>query len=380
MVKRNFYFMVFAFFVIAFMTLKLIGVSKSQTDRIQNRTFNSKLLYYDKKYLHIAQLANPAITDPKDFLDRPTKMPLYAVLNALDKIDENDRQQAIKFMEMHFDSPGHELESFIPIDWTPFPKFVDNIKSVELHKFSLDLNMFWTHLFMKYNSSEYESKVSSHIRLKNPFVVSGGRLREMHYWDTYWIIKGLLVCDMYDSVKLLLENFVDLIQRFSFIPNGSRVYYLNRSQPPYFSKMVWAFYEAVNNSKSLSHASKTGYLQFVMDVLVPFMIQEHVFWTKTRSKTVEMSKWRSHKLNIYSASKKEPRIDTNRRPRSNLEAIAAAESGYDYSSRWLEDPLNLTSIQTRSILPVDLNSLLYETEILIAKLCDIKGNFFLDNL
>jgi alpha,alpha-trehalase len=41
---------------------------------------------------------------------------------------------------------------------------------------------------------------------------------------------------------------------------------------------------------------------------------------------------------------------------------AGAASGWDFSSRWLKDPKDLSTIETASFIPVDLNSLLYETE------------------
>jgi alpha,alpha-trehalase len=49
-------------------------------------------------------------------------------------------------------------------------------------------------------------------------------------------------------------------------------------------------------------------------------------------------------------------------PELYREIRAACESGWDFSSRWLEDPQDLGSICTTSILPVDLNSLLYKLE------------------
>ena len=30
-------------------------------------------------------------------------------------------------------------------------------------------------------------------------VVPGGRFRETYYWDSYWIVEGLLACDMFDT-------------------------------------------------------------------------------------------------------------------------------------------------------------------------------------
>jgi alpha,alpha-trehalase len=48
---------------------------------------------------------------------------------------------------------------------------------------------------------------------------------------------------------------------------------------------------------------------------------------------------------------------------------AAAESGWDFSSRWFGDRQHMPTIRTTSIVPVDLNSLLYGLEQAIARGC-----------
>jgi alpha,alpha-trehalase len=48
---------------------------------------------------------------------------------------------------------------------------------------------------------------------------------------------------------------------------------------------------------------------------------------------------------------------------------AAAESGWDFSSRWLGDGHTLATIRTTAIIPVDLNSLLFHLESTIIKGC-----------
>ena len=75
--------------------------------------------------------------------------------------------------------------------------------------------------------------------------------REVYYWDSYWIIRGLLLCDMGDTVRGMLENFVHFIEKLGKIPNGGRTYFENRSQPPLFIQMVEEYVEA------------TGDMQFV---------------------------------------------------------------------------------------------------------------------
>lgn len=56
----------------------------------------------------------------------------------------------------------------------------------------------------------------------------GDRFLECYYWDSYWVVRGLLVSRMAPSATLLLENLLDMVRRFGFVPNGSRKYYLNR--------------------------------------------------------------------------------------------------------------------------------------------------------
>ena len=49
---------------------------------------------------------------------------------------------------------------------------------------------------------------------------------------------GLKESGEVDLIEDIVKNFASLIDRYGFIPNGNRTYYLSRSQPPYFSMMV----------------------------------------------------------------------------------------------------------------------------------------------
>ena len=44
------------------------------------------------------------------------------------------------------------------------------------------------------------------------------------YWDSYWIIKGLIVSQLYDVINGTLQNFMDELDTYGFIPNGGRIY------------------------------------------------------------------------------------------------------------------------------------------------------------
>ncbi|VDK54978.1 unnamed protein product, partial [Gongylonema pulchrum] len=70
------------------------------------------------------------------------------------------------------------------------------------------------------------------IHVNHDFIVPGGRFIEFYYWDAYWIIKGLLISGLEQNVWMMIDNFAQCVKRFGFVPNGGRVYYLRRSQPP----------------------------------------------------------------------------------------------------------------------------------------------------
>ncbi len=53
---------------------------------------------------------------------------------------------------------------------------------------------------------------------------------------------------------------------------------------------------------------------------------------------------------------------------------AGAESGWDFSSRWLADGTDLGTIRTTAIAPVDLNTLMLHLEQALAKAYRLKGD------
>ena len=77
--------------------------------------------------------------------------------------------------------------------------------------------------------------------------------------------------------------------RYGLVPNGGRLYYTRRSQPPLLTQMVELYYNA------------TGNVSFLEGVL-PYLVREHQFWMENRS--VEVG---AHSLNHYAAATTEPR-------------------------------------------------------------------------
>jgi alpha,alpha-trehalase len=84
-----------------------------------------------------------------------------------------------------------------------------------------------------------DQAAGSLIPFPHPYIVPGGRFREIYYWDSYFTMLGLKV----SSGAPILSNTWLITLRISsdtigYIPNGNRTYYLGRSQPPFFSLMV----------------------------------------------------------------------------------------------------------------------------------------------
>ena len=49
----------------------------------------------------------------------------------------------------------------------------------------------------------------------------------------------------------MLENFSRMIDKYGFIPNGNRVYFERRSQPPLFTSMVAEYLNATRDTEFL---------------------------------------------------------------------------------------------------------------------------------
>ena len=57
----------------------------------------------------------------------------------------------------------------------------------------------------------------------------------------------MLLSGMKETVKGMLENFIYQIKEFGHIPNGTRKYYINRTQPPFLISMVSKYLEATED-------------------------------------------------------------------------------------------------------------------------------------
>lgn len=52
---------------------------------------------------------------------------------------------------------------------------------------------------------------------------------------------------MFDTAKGVILNLVYMVEHHGFVPNGGRVYYLTRSQPPFLAPMVYEYFLATGD-------------------------------------------------------------------------------------------------------------------------------------
>lgn len=148
--------------------------------------------------------------DSKTFVDMKLKAKPAETLEKFRELQNQTdyaptKEQIKEFVEANFEEPGQEFEAWTPNDWHDNPKFVADIKDENLKEFALGLNHLWLDLGRKMKDSVKEHEdLYSIIYVPNPVIVPGGRFREFYYWDSYWIIKGLLLSEMKD-VSLLFD-------------------------------------------------------------------------------------------------------------------------------------------------------------------------------
>ena len=297
--------------------------------------------------------------DSKTFVDCVPKRPLEDIV--IDFENENKQDLDLKsFVLNNFELPTARDTNYIS----------DTSLSMSEH-----IKALWPVLT---HTPDKLQPYSSLIPLPNPYIVPGGRFREIYYWDSYFTLIGLMVSDQKEMAQNMVDNFSFLIDSIGFIPNGNRAYYLGRSQPPFFSLMV-SLVASKDRDKFMSYQKS--------------MIKEYDFWmagannlSKDKpedARVVLMPD--SSVLNRYWDNFSTPRPesfkpDYEMLEKNNMEPATAyrnfragAESGWDYSSRWFKDRQHLSTINVIGIVPVDLNALLYHLELMIAQGYDWNG-------
>jgi alpha,alpha-trehalase len=229
-------------------------------------------------------------------------------------------------------------------------------------------------------AADSEQRHSSLIALPKPYIVPGGRFREIYYWDSYFTMLGLAASSRVDLIQDMVDNFAFLIDRVGFIPNGNRTYYCTRSQPPFFVLMV----ELLAREKK----DPSIWAKYVTQ-----LEKEYEFWMSGSERLGDSGDAERRVvavqggyLNRYWDDSNVPRQESHAedmelaghcdRDAADLyrDIRCACESGWDFSTRWFADQRSLATIQASQIVPVDLNSIMYKLESSLANTLQATGN------
>jgi alpha,alpha-trehalase len=294
-------------------------------------------------------------------------------------------EEILKKYEEQKNKKNFDLRKFVLENFTLPPTLVSGYVSNPDNSPEQHINELWAVLTRKPKDIG-----GTLVPLLKPYVVPGGRFGEVYYWDSYFTMLGLQVSGKDSLMSNTVLNLAQLIQDFGHIPNGNRSYYFSRSQPPFFASMVKLLSEMKGHEQKL--------IQYL-----PQIQREYQYWMavenggedaqkqnearkkgdKAYRKTVFLGK--DDILNRYFDDKDSPRPEAykedvataNKTKRNKAEVYrdlrSGAESGWDFSSRWLRDGQNLATIHTTDILPVDLNALLYDLELTLAKIYQLKN-------
>lgn len=162
---------------------------------------------------------------------------------------------------------------------------------------------------------------------------------ELYYWDSYFMVQGLLDEEHKALVMGILEDLTSIFKRFKIIPNGSRLYYTSRSHPPFLSSFIFDVYQTYDLNKK--------------------WLRENIDIAKQEYEIVWMGTRKPNARQIYKGLSRY--YDFN-----YLHEIAETESGWDMTPRF--------NRKCMDYLPVDLNALLYKYEMDFAKAARIFDN------
>lgn len=287
----------------------------------------------------------------------------------VDQVPNRTARKIVKLYEKQSAEPDFDLTAFINEHFQEFAAATAESPSVLTKNPEDYIRSLWDSLLREAPKSN-----GSLLALPKPYIVPGGRFSEQYYWDSYFTMLGLEASGRADISDGMMNNAQHLFAKFGFIPTANRTYYLSRSQPPFFLHMV----------RLIAH--RKGHYRYLVPRL-HYLTMEYVYWTKNTPEFLKMGKTHYRRLvkmpngavlSRYYDGKATARPESFREDIETAEGVpdpattyrhlrAGAESGWDFSSRWLSNPDDLSTIRTTEIVPIDLNCLLYELELGLAE-------------
>jgi alpha,alpha-trehalase len=321
----------------------------------------------------------PVFNDSKTFVDLVLLRDPDEILNAFTPEIASNRTKLIEFLAQYFAAThGTDVHDWVPDDFDDQDiPLIAKLTDPAMKDWARKVHDVWKTLGKSIDPDVYANPFRhTLLPLKYPYmIVPGGRFIEFYYWDTYWIIKGLLISQMSHTAIMVVENLLQLANATGFVPNGSRQYYLGRSQPPYLALMVDLLLQA-----------KVVNASFI-ETALPVLTAEYHWWMKQGEHAVTVHQnGKNYILNRFYSGATTPRAESAREDMHTAAGLtdaekikvyqglaAGAEAGWDYSSRWFGDGATLVTIDTLNVIPSDLNGLLYRVEVVLGQMYTLVG-------
>lgn len=308
------------------------------------------------------------LPDSKSFVDLKLLMSEEAIVKSFDTfMAETDNApnsvQLTNFLEQHFEDKD-ELRYWRPPDFDPNPPVLQGIKNHNLLEFAKDIINIWPKVGRNV-AMDVARKPEQYSFLYVPkgFVVPGGKTDELYYWDSYWIIRGLLISNMAMTARGMIENFLYLVTQYGYIPQGTRIYYLGRTHPPFLTWMVSDYITVTGDKLWLKQNIA------IVEAELQFWLDNRAFPIELRGYNYTLLRYVSDKNSqgprpefYYDDYENAQKLPDRLRKTFYDQMKSTSESGWDFSSRWLmnagtKSEFNVTDVNTSQILPVDLNSI-----------------------
>ena len=199
------------------------------------------------------------------------------------------------------------------------------------------------------------------IGLPYPYTIPSRKdiFQEIYYWDTYFTSLGLIGTGRTEQALNNARDLLALAERFGFVPNGNRTFYLKRSQLAYLGPLVGIVGAALSDAAFCKQAA-------------PILEREYNFWAVGRLTPAGLSRpgnsaTREELLEFYDEAA--PRREILGRPKEacieNLSHAMAECEIWDFNPRFDD--------RARDFCPVDLNSNLYLYELQLAQWGEAAG-------
>ena len=311
---------------------------------------------------------------------------LYRELQLYDAVPQKDLADAIPLrsprdiyndLRRAKNDYDFEMEKFIRANFK-VPERTTSYRPDSNRSIEESIELLWG--IWKKPADDSEWKEGSHIPLKHPYVTDHDIGNDVNYWNAYYTMLGLAHRNEIDLLENMVKNFADLIETFGFIPYNNRTYNTSRSNYPVFVEMV----ELLAKNKG----------DEVWDIYLPYVEKEYNYWmigaddlSSEKEEEKHVVWYKSNILNRYWDDNMTPRpehyrsddrdagyIDWRPKWKTLREFRAVTESGWNFSSRFMNNGRWRGTTVATEILPVDLNCALYHYEEVLADKYAKMGN------